>query len=264
MRQIDKHFSNRTVKGRVKEHFAHFSYVWVLILSILVASIIALYGGWCVPKWIIRIGIALTIALLLIRPLNAVYGLMGTSGSVTILFTNLILLCLIFSGIYYFGFFKTAGISYDINQPHVSYELFASKSTKVIQPCNLFHKPFRDSTVVKEELGVPEIIYLYDSDGIIVKDTVVQRRMNREEFYYQNIDYQTVLRNTAMTFLMQEPTDLFAIASTSNASMSGPGQSIDKQKTEQFHWILLLQVLIGWIFFGVFISILYNKFRYES
>jgi uncharacterized membrane protein YqjE len=72
---------------------------------------------------------------------------------------------------------------------------------------------------------------------------------------------------------MQEPTDFFSIASTYNTSMVAPQFSpnkqlkeieLDKQKAKMFQWILIFQVLISWIFFGVFISLLYNKFRYES
>ena len=76
-----------------------------------------------------------------------------------------------------------------------------------------------------------------------------------------------------MTALMQEPTDFFAAASTYNESIVDSSLSkkeqvaeitLDKQKTMMFHWILIFQILISWIFFGVFISLLYNKFRYES
>ena len=72
---------------------------------------------------------------------------------------------------------------------------------------------------------------------------------------------------------MQEPTDFFSVASTYNESMADPSLSPedqlreishDKQKSEMFQWVLIVQVLISWIFFGVFISLLYNKFRYES
>ena len=69
-----------------------------------------------------------------------------------------------------------------------------------------------------------------------------------------------------MTSMMLEPSDLFAIASTYNQGVEDfPTETkLDQQKSELFHWLLILQIFISWIFFGVFISILYNKFRYES
>lgn len=245
-------------------HLKQYPYVWILILALIVASILALLDYWSAASVLIKVSIVSIFAMFLIRPLNAVYGFMGTTGSISIFFFNLILFCLIFSGIYYFGFFKTAGVSYDINQAHVSYELFADSSTRRLEIRNLFCKPYKEDAVIRKEEGPREWVYVYDTDGVSVKDTIIRQSVTMREIHYQNIDYQTVLRNTVLTFLMQAPTDLFSVASTYNAEMSGPGQTIDKEKTEQFHWILNLQVLIGWIFFGVFISLLYNKFRYES
>lgn len=244
---------------------SEFRYIWLLLLAIFVAAICSLYGEWLIARIIIWISISLIVALLVIRPLNAVYGLMGTSGSISVLFFTQILFCLLFSGIYYWGFFKTAGFSYDVNQPHVSYGMFADSTatSPKIQLCNLFKKPSL-TTTLPDTVSIVETICIYAKDGITVKDSITQKTSHVETRTYQNIDYQTVLRNTVLTFLMQEPTDLFAAAATYNADISGRGQTIDKQMTESFHWILIIQVLIGWIFFGVFISLLYNKFRYES
>lgn len=247
------------------DHLSEFLYIWVLLLALCIAAIFSLYGEWSWARGLIWISITLIILLLVIRPLNAVYGLMGTSGSISVLFMTLILFCMIFSWIYYWGFFKTAGISYDVNQPHISYGMFAdsTETSSKIQLCNLFKKP---SLTTTKSISVSSIdtVYIYSSDGKTIKDIVIQRKCHLEEMVYQNVDYQTVLRNTVLTFLMQEPTDLFASAATYNTDMSGKGQTVDKQVTESFHWILIIQVLIGWIFFGVFISLLYSKFRYES
>lgn len=246
-------------------HLSDFLYIWVLLLALCIASICSLYGEWGLARAMIWISITLVTLLLVIRPLNAVYGLMGTSGSISVLFITLILFCLMFSGIYYWGFFKTAGISYDVNQPHISYRMFADsiETSKKIQLCNLFRKP---SLIAPDSFTTNSVdtVYIFSSDGITIKDTVVQRTCHLEKRVYQNVDYQTILRNTVLTFLMQEPTDLFAAAATYNSDISGKGQTVHKQMTESFHWILIIQVLIGWIFFGVFISLLYNKFRYES
>ena len=247
---------------RFFKHLISFPYIWILIVALSIAALFSLHEKWNCAINIIWPSVLAIIILLVAKPLNAVYGLMGTSGSIRIFFINLIVLCFIFSGIYYWGFFKTAGVSYDINQPHIDYGMFADSASKKLRIADIWKKPFKDSTVVRSLEESKETIYIYDHTGTAIVDTLYQSTL--EELYYQSIDFGTVLRNTALTFLMQEPTDLLATAVTYNADYSGKGQTIDKQKTEQLHWILILQVLIGWIFFGVFISILYNKFRYES
>ncbi|MBO4531858.1 MAG: hypothetical protein J5767_14605 [Paludibacteraceae bacterium] len=241
-------------------HIICFPYIWLIITILFAASLFSLYGNWDIARLMIFGGVTLVVILLTWHPLNAVYGLMGTSGSISVFFVNLILFCFTFSGIYYWGFFKTAGISYDINQPHIDYEMFADSTNKRFWIADIWERPFWDSTIVRPL--ETETTYIYDSTGTTIVDTLY--RATPERLYYQNIDFVTVLQNTALTFLMQEPTDLMATAVTYNAEYSGIGQTINKQKTEQLHWILLFQVLVGWIFFGVFISLLYNKFRYES
>ena len=243
-------------------HIISFPYVWVLILVLLAGAVISLYNKWDTAWWFLWPSIVFIFAFLFFRPLNVVYGLMGTSGSITVFFLNFIFLCVVFSAVYYFGFFKTAGICYDVNQPHVRFEAFADSASK-IQFVNLFKK----SSLTQERtdtVSYEETVLVYSRNEAVIRDTTTQRIVKLEKIVYQNIDYQTVLRNTIMTFLMQEPTDLFSVATTYNSDLSGAGRTIDKQKSEQFHWILILQVLVGWIFFGVFISLLYNKFRYES
>lgn len=249
-----------------------FSYIWILLVVLLVAVSFPncfdflQESAFERPPTIIGLTLTLITILLFAKPMNAVYGLMGTSGSISVFFINFIIISILFSCIYYCGFFNTAGISYDINQPHISYGMFADTNSNIIEIRDFIRKPFKDKTVVTEAPGQKETIIIYDCDGLTAKDTIIQQSITTESFYYQNIDYPTVLRSTVMTFLMQEPTDLFAVASTYNAEMSPHTQSNenDKQKTDQFHWILIFQVLIGWIFFGVFISLLYSKFRYES
>jgi len=41
-------------------------------------------------------------------------------------------------------------------------------------------------------------------------------------------------------------------------------QLLLRKISDLFEWILIFHIIISWIFFGVFISLLYNKFRYES
>ena len=252
------------MRNRFFRHLISFPYIWALIIVLLVASVFSLYGYWDVARYLIRPSLVLIVVLLVAKPLSAVYGLMGTSGSIRVFFVDLIHLCVFFSGIYYWGFFKTAGVSYDTNQPHIDFGLFADSDCSRIERKDLFQNQLNEKTIVNRRPGQKEIVYEYESDGVTVRDTVVRSSVIMDEYHYQSIDYQTILVNTVQTFLMQEPTDLFAIASTYNKEMAGSAYTVDKQKTEQFHWILIFQILVGWIFFGVFISLLYNKFRYES
>ena len=199
---------------------------------------------------VVWVAIVFIFLLFVIRPMNAVYGLMGTSGSIRLFFFNFVLITLLFAKVYHYGFFKDAGISYDVNQPHIDYNYYAKKQQKEVVLCDTaVYKKCADSTWHRE---------------IVVQET----KLN-----YQPIGFWYIWRNTIMTALMQEPTDFFAAASTYNESIVDSSLSkkeqvaeitLDKQKTMMFHWILIFQILISWIFFGVFISLLYNKFRYES
>ena len=175
--------------------------------------------------------------------MNAVYGLIGTSGSVGVFFVAVIFISFLFSGIYYLGFYRNAGVCYDVNQTHIKFDV--CDSTR--EDCH------RDTVYIQglsSETGTPFFV-------------------NEERHYYQDIGFWYVFRNTVMTSLMQEPSDLFAATVVYNEGMYQEGDkvktdSLDRGKATLFHWILILQILISWILLGVFISILYNKFRYES
>ena len=247
---------------RAWKHFRHFWPIGLAVLIVIIATLLPVQSD--ASKILYRTALILVILLLCVRPLNAVYGLMGTSASISIFFINLILYCFVFSCIYFFGFFKSAGISYDINQPHVDYLMFADSSANSISFSDLIVTSHKVKMVEIEQDNNRELFYIYDKGGLTVRDTIIRVNATREYLCYQSIDYSTVLRNTFLTFLTQEPTELFSAASTYNADMSGLGDTIDRQKSEYIHWIIIFQVLIGWIFFGVFISLLYSKFRYES
>ena len=203
------------------------------------------YNLWFIPKCIIVIGIFIIVLLFLTKPMNAVYGLMGTTGSVNIFFLNFVIISLLFAMIYHFGFFHNAAVSYDVNQPHIYYNC-------------------PDSVIIngKNDSETTLLVHV-TNNGTEVKDTIYQ--IHEFKYNYQSISFWDTFRNTIMTTLMQEPTDFFAIASTHNEAMDkGRELCLDKDKAAMFHWLLIIQILISWIFFGVFISILYNKFRYES
>lgn len=225
------------------DHLCDFWYVWGILVFLGIGLLLPF--NWKCDLWICRVFIVLLTVLFLLRPMNAVYGLMGTSGSIRVFFFNFLLISFLFSFIYYFGFFKNAGVSYDINQPHIAYDCYPKKNR-----------------VTKPEYSIATLIYC-TKEGIDC-DTVYQKT----KIVYQPISYMQVLQNTIITSLMQEPTDLFVEATTYNAGMesndSNTNSSLNKEKATAFYWILIFQILISWIFFGVFISLLYNKFRYES
>jgi hypothetical protein len=196
--------------------------------------------------------LALITFLILLRPMNAVYGLMGTNGSVHVFFITFLLITLLFAGVYQLAFFQKAGISFGVNQPHIDYNLYASEPREA-----------------KEVLQSDTLVYKRQVNKEWVSEKVVQE----SKLSYQPIGFWLTWRNTILTALMQEPTDFFQVASTYNETMVDPLLSAemqkreiiyDKEKSFTFQWILTFQILFSWIFFGVFISLLYNKFRYES
>lgn len=224
-----------------------FVLIWIFFVLCLLFSLFGLptkHWGWGICRIGLIILVGGFITLLFHKPLNVVYGLIGTKGNIRTYLSLLVVINIIFSFIYQFGFFKNAGITYDINQPYISYGIFSDikQDTKTI--------PIPD-----------EMVKVFNTDGVQLSYFI----QSGDSLHFQIINYMDVFKNTLMTSLMQEPSDLFAIASTYNEGaddfIKGPD---DRQKSELFHTLLLLQVFISWIFFGVFISILYNKFRYES
>lgn len=233
----------------IGSHFKEFGYIWIVFCLLVIAASIATVSangpGWTISRHIVGISIVLFVCLFMVKPMNAVFGLMGTSGSIRVFFFNFLFISFLFSIIYYFGFFRNAGVSYDVNQPHIAYDYYLNSDR-----------------VTKPVYSIDTLIYC-TKDGTDC-DTVYQKT----KIVYQPIKYKQVLQNTIMTSLMQEPTDLFAEATTYNSGMESNDadtkSSLNKEKATAFYWILIFQILISWVFFGVFISLLYNKFRYES
>lgn len=233
---------------KLYKHIADFPYIWIIITLILIAATLPLNSEfWWISKIIGYSAIAMLFLLLISKPMNAVYGLMGSTGNIKIFFINFILISLIFASIYYWGFFRYAGISYDVNQPHIDYMMFADCDNK-------------DS--VKIETTRDTIYLEHIIDNKTFKEAVVH--VNTEELHYQKISFENVWKSTILTTLTQEPVDLFTNGATYNAAMDKETLHISMQKAKLLHWILILHIIISWIFFGVFISLLYNKFRYES
>ena len=232
----------------ILSHLRNFYPIWLILFALLITAVLSSRYDWTTIKHIAWVILIVFCVLITLHPLNAVYGLIGTKGHVSTYIILLIIINVIFSGVYFHMIFQNAGITYDINQPHISYCLFADKP---------------DTTTTWTFTGDAERIEVYSQ-----KDSLVSYwTQPGEKHHYQKIDKWFVIKNTFMTSLMQEPSDFFAIASTYNRGVDDFPEDVnrlDQQKSELFHWLLLLQVFISWIFFGVFISILYNKFRYES
>lgn len=238
----------KAICGQSKKGKVIFVLIIITILAFLLHWSMQLNPqNWIISHWWCRIMLIGLTLLLILRPMNAVYGLMGTGGSIRIFFFNYVLISLIFSTIYYFGFFKDAGISYDVNQPHIDYQLFANNEKE-------------DTAIVSEKRDT--MFLEHQLDTVSFKESVVH--VSIDTLHYQSIEFEQVWRSTIMTTLTQEPTDLLNIATVHNEAMESTNVGLDKEKSELFEWILIFHIIISWIFFGVFISLLYNKFRYES
>ena len=233
---------------RVIRHLRDFHIIWILLMIVLVTPLLYQIIGCDAIPWPFCIAITLLFCYLIWKPLGAVHGLMGTSGSINILFFNFVLISFIFAGVYYYGFFKDAGITYDVNQPHIDYKMFAANLDK------------SDST--KTIIKLDTLYVERQTDSLCIPEAVV--RVSKDEIKYQRISLGYVLRNTFLTTLMQDPGDLFSLASTYNQGIESNDTSFDSRKCILFQWTLIVQILISWIFFGVFIALLYDKFRHES
>lgn len=233
--------------NKLFRHLKDFPYVWIFFLLLAAAALLAFNGHWSAAKGVGSAAVILVVALLLVKPMNAVYGLMGTTGSIQLFFCTFLLITVLFAGIYQWGFFQEAGVSYDINQPHIDYGLYTGK---VREPVAVRLPARRDTTVIERI-----------TESGTVRETVIAERT--EQLNYQPITFWFTWRNTILTALMQEPVEFFSVASTYNAAIATEDNVLNRQKTEIFQWLMIIQILISWIFFGVFISLLYSKFRYE-
>lgn len=260
------------IRNKFKYYISDFHIVWVIFSILIVAGILAALGHWGVAKYVFLFALVFFLGFVTIKPMNAVYGLNGTSGNISKFICLVIVFNVIFSSIYYWGFLMNSGISYDINQPYVSYGMFYNipKDSTTI-PIVLRHEVKNETTESKayyiSQKTLPSGDIQYDT-LVFVSPAMPSSIYYEEEHLYNRIQWPKVFQNTLMTSLMQEPTDLFSNCSVYN-NINNPEEQnlngyIDEESCRFFTWILLVQVFISWIFFGVFISILYNKFRYES
>ena len=228
---------NKFKSTRFGKHIKDFPYIWVFFFFLVAASLFACGGLWMCAKVLGTIAVSVIVLLLLAKPMNAVYGLMGTSGSIRLFFVNFVLISLIFSFIYYFGFFKDAGISYDVNQPHIDFHKYAvttkADTSKTDLPIVVVSTK-RDTVYVEHQL-----------DTTSYTETIIQTHVTRDTIMrpaplqYQPIDFWQVWRSTILTTLTQESADLLAIATVHNEAMESTDVGLDKEKSELFEWILI-------------------------
>ena len=223
----DKNVSFYMVCNRIIAHAKSFWLPWVLLLGILLTAC-----SNCPHKTTILIVLMLAFVFFLIfKPMNIIYGLLGTHGYIGLFFFLFIVINVLFSGTYYYAFFRDAGITYGPNQPRVEFDLFRDK--------------------VETEMWV----YSDQTDAPVL-DSVTPV----EAHYYYEVRFPWVLRNTFLTSLMQEPTDFFSASSTfTGKNQERSNNNFDK--AELFQWVLIFHILVSWILLGVFISLIYQKFR---
>lgn len=215
-----------SIKRDVIPHLKMFWLPWLLLAIMLVVS------WFSCLRIVLVIVMGIFASLFIIKPMQVVYGLIGTHGYIGMFFFLFLLINVVFAGIYYGAFFRKAGISYDVNQPHVEF--------------NIFKKGCQD---------VSEMIVLCGSE----KETLPVSCTDSFHYYYRT-DFSWVLRNTFLTSLMQEPTDFFSAANT----FTGKVQNKKDENyliSKIFHYFLIFHIMISWILLGVFISLIYQRFR---
>lgn len=261
----------RNTWSKFRYYISEFHTIWAIFAFLIVAGFFACLGLWGLSKGIFVFALLGFLTFVAAKPMNAVYGLNGTSGNISKFVLLVIIFNIVFSFIYFFGFLKNAGITYDINRPYVSYGMYYDVPKDTI-------KTISRRLEIRGETTESKSYYISQKrleSGDVQYDTLIfmspampTSHYYEEEHLYNRIRWYKVFQNTLMTSLMQEPTDLFSNCSVYN-NINNPEEQnlngyIDEESCRFFTWILLVQVFISWIFFGVFISILYNKFRYES
>jgi len=255
-----------------KYYFSDFHTIWVIFAILILAGLFTTLGHWCISKCFFIFALLCFLVFTLSKPMNVVYGLNGTSGNISKFISLVFVFNVIFSFIYFGGFLKNAGITYDINQPYVSYGMYYNVPSDIDAKTTILQHEIKGDTgvlksyyITPRKLGAGEIQY---DTLVFISPSSASNRYFEEEHLYNRIRWYQVFQNTLLTSLMQEPTDLFSCCSVYNNINSPQEQNLngfnDEESCRFFTWILLVQVFISWIFFGVFISILYNKFRYES
>ncbi len=247
------------LRYRLIPHLYLFWLPWSLLLLILISALS------CSPSRLVWLAIlmALFVFLLVMRPLNVIHGLIGTRGDIRMFFFMFLLINVLISVVYYYGFFKNAGITFDVSQPHVEFGLFEKLGKDVDAMMVEDGKPIEmvQGGVVKELKWngiVPRKAARIDANFSNKVERIPPKGGETAHFYHR-INYRWVLQNTLTTSLMQEPTEFYSFACTYSGDHEEGDRNI--KMANGFHWFLLFHILISWIVLGVFIALIYQKFR---
>ena len=216
-----------------------FAFLFLFVASAVLDSQTSLYA------WIVYVLLSFFLLVLVTRPMQLVYGLVGTKGDIRKFILMFVYVILSFSGVYYYGFLKDAGVTYNLDVPQIEYCLFSEDNKDVLR---YDYNTIPLNKGINSELGQ----YVYCAHESL------NHNSDSEYHYYKKINYWFGLRQTAISALTSSPSDFF-IAATTNYKDS----SVDCQMTRLFNLLVLFQILISWIFLGVFISLIYQKFRNE-
>lgn len=227
--------------GRLVRHLLDFWVVWAFLGIVLFLSLVFYWTP--AIKCLVYILAGIFIVYMLCRPMSTVYGLVGGSATIHTFLFNFFLITILFSLVYWGLFFRNAGICYDGDNPQLEYAM-------------------TDSTKYKYDTVSRVIVEERITDSSINRQQVIQTYIDTITTNYHSISYWMVLKNSFLTSLTQAPSDFFFQVSDFGENMNTI--SAEKDKTALFSLMLLLHVLISWLFLGVFISLLYSKFRYEA
>lgn len=231
------------VEHRVIPHLASFWIPWLFIVCMVVVS-------WlCFPWDLIGLSILMFgfVLFMIFKPMNVIHGLIGTRGDIRLFLGMFLFINLCFSCIYYFGFFKDSGITYDLNQPHVEFNIFMGEDRDGFFP-----------EVNKENVPDNSVMSHDRSQCRIIAKPLPASPVHSIH-YYHRISYKWVLQNTFLTSLMQEPTDLYTFSCTYTGNHNKADNN--KRVANCFNWFLVFHIMISWVLLGVFISLIYQKFR---
>lgn len=209
-----------------------------------------------VKMWLIAGFMLAFVVALIIKPMNIIYGLIGTHGYIWFFFLLLIGINFLFGFLYYNTFFRHAGITYDTNQPHVDFLAFQGDNDSIKDGRWVVNHGIVTNSPTDACVDSACCCGLADERRTIFEG----HEALMDSAYYYRVSFPWVLRNTFLTSLMQEPTDFFSVSGVQQNRSENVGKHYVGLE-EWFHWFLIFHILVSWILLGVFISLIYQKFR---
>jgi len=252
------------LRYRVLPHAYSFWLPWVLLVAMLAVAIFMPVSWKLLGLSLLLIFFVIALVFL---SMNVIHGLIGTRGDIKTFFGMFFVINVMFYLIYYDGFFKNAGITYDTDQPHVEFNIFegcGKKATAVMIEKGKKLQFDKDGKPI-DKCGKPMILIQPNQKEEAIKKTKVSgyehfpANASDKSHYYHRIRNVWVMQNTLLTSLMQEPTEFYSFACTYNGDYHREDHNF--KIANAFHWFLVFHILISWIFLGVFISLIYQKFR---